>query len=166
MKKARITNDHGLDTKDLAQAKSKYKHVCKAETKITTIILCMSGMGVNEISRMIGIRPNTAGKYIHDFNEGGLEKLLDYGKSPGKPCKLTQTQQGELRDILVNNPQLLTDGMHSKTWGTAEIQSYIDTTYQVQMGKAGIYQMLKRMGFVYEDGTYVLRSDSLEHCPQ
>lgn len=156
MKKASIYNQHGHTPQELILAQEKYKDVCKADIKITVIVLCMCGMGVNQIARVLNIRPNTVGRYIRDYNENGLEQLLDYKKSPGKPSVLTEEERQELRRILEDKPEV--HGYPGRDGWTANlVQQYIADKMNKTMGKAGVYQMLKRMGYVFSKdvGSYI-----------
>ena len=55
MKKAEITNNYGYTKEDIKKLKTKYQDVRKAETKMSVVMLCMDGYGVNQIVNLLNL---------------------------------------------------------------------------------------------------------------
>jgi transposase len=56
-------------------------------------MLCLEVHGVMKISQLLKMSTTTVDKYIRDFNDGGLEELLDYVKASGRPTTLSNAEQ-------------------------------------------------------------------------
>ncbi|OGO93002.1 MAG: hypothetical protein A2Y17_07175 [Clostridiales bacterium GWF2_38_85] len=159
MKKAEITNTHGETKASLKRAISKYSEVKKAEIKITVVMLCMEGYGSNEIAQMLCIHKDTASKYVKLFNEGGLDKLLDYKTSPGRKPRLTEQEKEMLHEALLSTPLDMNCG-ESVNRTTTELQTFIKNEFNKELCTAAILKMLKNMGYSFTRPTYVLAKAS------
>ena len=103
MKALRIENLHGETMESLKQARTS-SLIKKSQIKISVIMLCMDGYNSSAIAGMLHLQAHTVGKYIHAFNEGGLEQLLEYGKGSGRPSKLTEEEKADCEEKLLQTP--------------------------------------------------------------
>ncbi len=88
--------------------------------------------------------------WVHRFEESGLEGLRDKPKSGRKP-RLTQEQMNELCNVLQNNrPDEF--GYSTATWNGTILKEYIEKHYHVVYQKAQVYNLLKKLGFTYQNG--------------
>jgi transposase len=155
MKKAEIQYLHGETKVSLKKAKIEFRKIPKAETKITTIMLCLDGHGVLGIKRMLNMSDKTVSKYIRLFNNGGLEELLKYGKGSGKPPKLSKQERDLLAEKILSTPKECNCG-ESTNWTSKLVQEFIKNEFGKGMGLTGIQALLHRMGFSFTRPTYTL----------
>lgn len=163
MKKATIANTHGETIESLKKAKTKYQDIPKSNTKLTVIIMCLGGNGVLDISKALNMSTTTAGKYIRDFNDGGLEKLLNYVKASGRPSTLSNAEQELCYEVFQQTPKEAGIGV-STNWTSTMMQEFVYKEFGKKMTPTGIQKMLHRMGFSYTRPTYTLaRADKKNH---
>lgn len=155
VKKACITNTHGETIQSLKRAKTKYKDVPKSEAKINVIMQCMDGHGVREIVNLLKLSDKAVSKYIHTFNEGGLEELLKYRTSSGRPCKLSKQEQALVAEVVLSTPKEHGCG-ENVNWTAPLVREFIYKEFGKKMSNVGIQILLHRMGFSFTRPTYVL----------
>lgn len=155
MKKAEITNTHGYTKESLKKAKTEYREIKKAEIKITVIMLCMDGYGVNQIEKMLNMGDRTVSKYISNFNEGGLEKLLEYKTSPGRKSRISLQEIEFVESSLESTPKEMNCG-NSANWTLKDIQNLIKKEFNKCYSIEGIRKILKKRGYAFNRPTYVL----------
>lgn len=134
----------------------KKKVPYKSRIKIQVIILAMEGKQAKEIALYLDLCDDTVGAYIKKFNKGGIDCLLHISKSSGRPPKLTQEQQNELKEVIKKSPQEVGFGT-SVNWTCGTISDYIKEVYKVEMTETGVYEMLVRNKMSYTRTTYVLK---------
>jgi transposase len=159
MKKAEITNTHGYTKERLKKAKSEFREVKKAEIKITVIMLCMDGYGVNQIEKMLNMGDRTVSKYINNFNEGGLEKLLEYKTSSGRKSRMSQQEIEFVEDALESTPKEMNCG-NSVNWTLKNVQTLIKNEFNKKYCIAGIRKILIKREYAFNRPTYVLAKAS------
>ncbi len=109
----------------------------KHETqRLTALYLLKSGQAKNriQVAERLGVTRISVGQWLHAYETGGLEKLLDRGYAPGRVPILTAAQQNRLRSEL-QQPE----GFHSYV----QIQAYIAETFGIQMNYKTVYAMVR-----------------------
>lgn len=159
MKALRITDLHGETLESLKQARTSIQ-IKKSQIKISVIMLCLDGYNSSEIAKMIHLQAHTVGKYIHAFNEGGLELLLEYKKGSGRPCKLTEEEKTDCKEKLLGTPEAAGIGV-GVNWDSRLLQAYIQKAHGKKLSRSNLQKIMKTMGFSYTRPTYVLaKADS------
>ena len=97
----------------------------------------------------------TVSKYIRNFEAGGLDELLKYGKGSGKPPKLNKQERADLSEKILSTLKECGCG-ESMNWTSKLIQDFIQKEFGIQMGLTGIQALLHRMGFSFTRPTYTL----------
>jgi len=102
-------------------------HLCSPEEdlpahRLQIIMLSAAGKRVPEISEEVNLHPINVRKWIHRFNEYGLDGLRS-GKSPGRPPVFSEDQRLRICDIANTNPRLL--GLHYSRWSLQRLRRYL-----------------------------------------
>lgn len=159
MKALQIIDLHGETMESLKQSRTS-SLIKKSQIKISVIMLCVDGYTGSAIAQMMHLQPHTVGKYIHSFNEGGLDQLLGYGKGSGRPGKLTEEEKADCREKLLGSPEAAGIGI-GVNWDSRVFQAYIQKAHGKTLSRSNLQKIMKTMGFSYTRPTYVLaKADS------
>jgi transposase len=90
--------------------------------RLQIIMLSAAGKRVPEISEEVKLHPINVRKWIHRFNEQGLEGLRS-GKSPGRPPVFSEEQRAQIVQIARTNPRQL--GLHYTRWSLQRLRRYL-----------------------------------------
>ncbi|MBW7881237.1 MAG: helix-turn-helix domain containing protein [Caldilineaceae bacterium] len=90
--------------------------------RLQIIMLSSAGKRVPEISEEVHLHPINVRKWIHRFNEYGLDGLRS-GKSPGRPPVFTDEQRAKIVEIAATNPRNL--GLHYSRWSLQRLRRYL-----------------------------------------
>ena len=96
-------------------------------------------------------------RYVYQFMVYGLPGVA-FQKSAGRPPKLTATQKGELKRLLVDGPQA--GGFSGGCWRAPMIQVLIQQRFGVVYNVFYLAEFLKHLGFSYQKAKFV--SDHLD----
>jgi transposase len=113
--------------------------------RLKVIDLSSQGFSAPELSGMFDLSAGTIRRYLHDYNEAGLDGLRP-GYGQGRPPTLTWTKT-EWLDLLAQSPAdlpLLDSG--AQNWTHALLRQYLATYEQVQVTQATISKALHRAG--------------------
>jgi transposase len=128
-----------LDTEINSTADAKWYR------RLKVIDLSGQGFSVPKLSRILRSRLRHICRYIHAYNESGLDGLQpEYGQ--GRPPTLTWTKAQWL-DLLSPSPAdlaLLESG--AQNWTHALLRQYMATYEQIQVTQATISKALRRGG--------------------
>jgi len=159
MKALRIIDLHGETMESLKQARTG-SMIKKSQIKISVIMLCIDGYNSSGIAQMLHLQPHTVGKYIHSYNEGGLDQLLEYGKGSGRPGKLTEDEKADCKEKLLDTPEAAGIDV-GVNWDSRLLQVYIQKVHGKTLSRSNLQKIMKAMGFSYTRPTYVLaKADS------
>jgi transposase len=162
VKKLSINDYHDETLKSLKMARNAAE-TKKAQIKITVVMMCWNGKSANQIATDLDIHVQTACRYINAFNEGGLEKLLDYNKSPGRKTILTEQEIEMCKEMFMLTPEEINFAINVN-WDTGVMQKYILQEFGKKIDRSNIHRMLKKHGFSYTRPTYTLaRADKKNH---
>jgi len=90
--------------------------------RLMIVQLSAEGKRVPEISEEVDLHPINVRKWIHRFNERGLEGLRS-GKSPGRPPLFTDEQRQQISLIAETNPRSL--GLQFSRWSLQRLRKYL-----------------------------------------
>jgi transposase len=90
--------------------------------RLQIIILSAAGKRVPEISEEVNLHPINVRKWIHRFNEHGLDGLRS-GKSPGRPPVFSEEQRAQIVQIARTNPRQF--GLHYTRWSLQRLRRYL-----------------------------------------
>ena len=90
--------------------------------RLQIIMLSAAGKRVPEISEEVNLHPINVRKWIHRFNEQGLDGLRS-GKSPGRPPVFSEEQREQIVQIARTNPRQL--GLHYTRWSLQRLRRYL-----------------------------------------
>ncbi|MEZ4712133.1 MAG: helix-turn-helix domain-containing protein [Caldilineaceae bacterium] len=90
--------------------------------RLLIVQLSAQGKRVPEISEEVDLHPINVRKWIHRFNESGLEGLRS-GKSPGRPPLFTERQRRDILRVATSNPRHL--GQQFSRWSLQRLRHYL-----------------------------------------
>jgi transposase len=128
-----------LDTEMNSTADAKWYR------RLKIIDLSGQGFSVPELSRLFDLGADAIRRYIHTYNEAGLDGLRP-GYGQGRPPTLTWTKVQWL-DLLSQSPAdlaLLESG--AQNWTQALLRQYLAAYHQVQVTQATLSKALRRAG--------------------
>lgn len=132
------------DTKDLRLFK-----------RYQAILQYLKGQSINEIADFIGCSEKTIYNYVNAYKSNGLVGLIP-GESPGRPRLLTEEQEQELYEAIVNKQPVDFDFPAEMNWTSFLIRDWIKQEYDVTFTDRAVRIMLHRLGLSYTRPTYTL----------
>lgn len=81
--------------------------------------------------------------WVNAFNKGGL-KALDPKTSPGRPSRLTKSQQEELKKDVLMNPRQL--GYDFSNWEGKSASHHVRKKFDVKLGVRAAQKLLRSLG--------------------
>lgn len=112
--------------------------------RLMIILLSAQGHKVQDISREVDLHPINVRKWIHRYNEHGLDGLRS-GKSPGRPPVFTAAQRQAIVDIASADPNSL--NLPFTQWSLQRLRKYlIDDEVVDQISVETIRQILRAHG--------------------
>ncbi len=119
------------------------------------VLLSAKRLGVHEISLTVGLHPINVRKWIHRFNQRGIDGLYPR-RSPGRPRLFDDGQRQEIVRLAQTAPDAL--GLEFSSWSLQRLRSQL-----IQRGIVGdisaeaIRQELLRGGLIFEGRHWVAR---------
>lgn len=156
MARLTITNSHGFTPDDLRKWEKKQTNI-NFRIRVTAVRLVMEGWTGKDVAQMCNLHRQSVSTYVKTFNEGGMEALLDRKFGAGRPTRLTDEQQEELKQTILTTSPSDHDLGCAVSWTTPIIRIYLKKTYDVEMSQTGILRMLWRLRLSYTRPTYVLK---------
>jgi transposase len=92
------------------------------EQRLRIVRLSAQGCRVQEVSRAVDLHPINVRKWIHRFNEDGIEGLRS-GKSPGRPPVFSAQQREHIVEIASVDPRQL--DMNFSQWSLQRLRKYL-----------------------------------------
>lgn len=112
---------------------------------------------VPEVAERLGVSAATLYRWLHVFILHGVASLRPR-RSPGRPAKLTPTQQARRRDLVVAGP--LAAGYPSGCWRCLQLRDLIQREFQQTYTPHYIATLLAALGLSYQKARFV--SDHLD----
>jgi transposase len=126
--------------------------------------LHLEGRTFTEIADILGRTYQSISTYWKSYQEGGLSDL-EIGHSPGSRRKLTDEQERQLTQVIVNKQPADVGFEARHTWTLAVIASWINREFDEAFTEKGVSKMLARLGFSYTKATYTLaKADAAEQA--
>jgi transposase len=90
--------------------------------RLMIVLLSAQGSQVQDISREVDLHPINVRKWIHRYNQEGIDGLRS-GKSPGRPVVFSSDQREEIVSIARIDPRQL--GLNSSQWSLERLRHYL-----------------------------------------
>ena len=101
---------------------------------------------VQELCETFKLCEATIRKYIHSYNEGGLDKLAP-GKSPGRPPKIGNWTKKQWDKVLEQTPdQYEKLNTQSRQWTLERLHKYLVAYHQISVSLSSVYRSLRKTG--------------------
>jgi len=121
--------------------------------RVSIILLSAKRQGVHEISMMVGLHPINVRKWIHRFNQMGIDGLYPR-RSPGRPRLFDETQRQEIVRLARTSPDTL--GLEFGNWSLQRLrQELIERGVVPEISAEAIRQELRKGGLVFEDRQWI-----------
>jgi transposase len=112
-------------------------------------------MGVQEISMAVGLHPINVRKWVHRFNQKGIDGLYPR-RSPGRPRLFDEKQRQEIIRLAQTSPNTL--GLTFSSWSLQRLRSQlIQRGIVPEISAEAIRQELLKGGLVFEERHWVPR---------
>jgi len=117
--------------------------------------LSLGRVRVQDISASVGMHPINVRKWIHRFNESGIDGLYPR-KSPGRPRLFSSRQRQAILDLSTSDPARL--GLGFSVWSLQRLrQQLIRRGVVREISAETIRQELLKAGLVFEGRRWVPR---------
>lgn len=121
--------------------------------RVSIILLSARRQGVQEISMMVGLHPINVRKWIHRFNQMGIDGLYPR-RSPGRPRLFDDSQRQEIVRLARTPPDAL--GLDFPSWSLQRLrQELIERGVVPEISAEAIRQELRKGGLVFEDRQWI-----------
>lgn len=129
------------------------------------LYLFLSGYKIKDVAAIVGLAMSTV-CYLHaQYKKEGLKGIPDKPIT-GRPCRLTQEQEAELKSLIVDKVPAEVGFPADFNWTAGLIRDYIIHKYGFTYSIRGITKMLDRLGLSYTRPTYVLAKADKEKQAQ
>ena len=115
--------------------------------RIHAVLYFVDGKWVVEIAAVLHLGAQTIRDYLAAFILKGMDSF-QYKRPPGRPPKLTKTQQKELAELITAGPEAA--GYRSACWTAVMVQDLILYHFQVEYHPHYIANLLDQWVFVPE----------------
>ena len=126
-------------------------------TYFLAILAVMDGQSVAQVARVLRVHEKTVAAWVCTFCCYGLHGV-PHKKSPGRPAKLTPSQQATLATRIEEGP--VKAGCSGAGWRSPMIQQWIYERFGVFSNVFSIAQLLKNLGLSFHKAAFV--SDHLD----
>lgn len=137
------------------QAMKETKNI-RMYKRYQVIFLKLTGKTIREIANTVKVSERTVDYYWVAYREKGLEGLVPK-KPTGQPKKLTDDQEFELLDLIINNTPAGVGFPASYNWNAGIIREYVLREYNVKYSIRGMTMVLHRLGLSFTRPTYTLK---------
>jgi putative transposase len=112
--------------------------------RLLSIAAVVDGASRADAAKIGGMDRQTLRDWVHRFNEGGPDGLMNH-VAPGAAPKLTAAQQAELAALVERGPIPAVDGV--VRWRACDLVQWIYEQFAVSVSDATVYRLLDRLGF-------------------
>ena len=104
------------------------------------------GVSVEQLSRIFNVSQATIRRYVHAFNEGGLDALKPI-KPTGRPPKIGNWTKGNWDEILERTPnQYEKLNTKSRQWTLERLALYAKEYHNIDVTISCVYKALRKTG--------------------
>jgi transposase len=119
------------------------------------IHLLLMGETQKYIAKLINRGVDTVGNYVKAYCTFGLQGL-ELQTSPGRPRQLTEEQEQQLYQTIVEKTPADVGFPANMNWTSGIVRDWVYKYFQVKYSERGARELLYRMGFSYTRPTYTL----------
>lgn len=127
--------------------------------RIHALLHLAAGQTVAEVAELLHLGEQTVRDYLAAFLLRGMASLA-YRRSPGRPPKLTKTQQQKLVAVITAGP--LAAGYETGCWSALLIQDWIGRHFGVEYHPHYLCQLLQNLGLSFQKARFM--SDHLNEA--
>jgi transposase len=131
-------------SRDMDMAKRKRDFAALEKRRIEGMRLIGRGLNQSEVSRRLGVSTTSVRRWIALHAAQG-KSGLKHGGQVGRPTRLDEDQQAQLRTLLLAGPRA--QGFESALWTLRRVAQVIETTFDVELSESGTWHVLRRLGF-------------------
>lgn len=116
-------------------ADNKYVH------RVSMVNLILAGMPAEELSVYCGYSKRTLMSWVQKVDDNGWDSLISK-KQEGRPKRLTNQQEEEIRQALTDDPEKC----GYNVWDGPSLSDYIAKKYDVVLGVRACQKLMHRLG--------------------
>jgi len=132
-----------FETDELRRLAGKAKDADQVR-RLLALAAVFDGMDREEAARIGGMDRQTLRDWVNRFNRQGPEGLIN-AKPPGRPPKLSQEQQEELRQLVEAGPDPQKHGI--SRWRCVDLKRVLGERFGVDLSTVSLGRVLKKLGF-------------------
>lgn len=106
------------------------------------IWLRKKGKSIAEIMDATGYARGTISTLVKKYNSNGIDALIDQRRFNGHDLRLSDEQQGILRETVASQPD--------KQWTCAKVREFIQNEFKIEVTDVCAWGYLKRLGFSFQ----------------
>jgi transposase len=110
--------------------------------RLLAVAMVLEGVSRTEAATCNGMDRQTLRDWVHRYNEGGVDALKSR-ESPGRTPYLTEAQMAELRQLVVNGPDLATDKV--VRWRIADLHGVVKRRFSVDVHQSTVGKWLHQL---------------------
>lgn len=119
------------------------------ERLIAISLYVVNSMSMQNIATTLGRNPDTIGRWISKYFEGGIDAIADNRGGDNKSF-LSVSQKKELKHIITNSYPIIYKG-----WDGKIIVDLIQSRYGVTYTRGGVYALLKSLKLTHKIATKI-----------
>lgn len=116
---------------------SRYDH------RLHGLLLLTAGLSCREVAGLFGEDETTIQRWIHRFEQGGLQALRESERS-GRPRSLRPEQWAEVEEDLGKSPRDF--GLRAAAWDGISLSEHLGQRYGVRLGVRQCQRIFRQMG--------------------
>jgi transposase len=125
--------------------------------RLDAILLSLQRHTTGRIAQLLQADRSRVHAWISQWNQYGLQGLFE-GHRSGRPCRLSNAQQEQIKDIVESGP--VAYGLNTGVWTSPLLAQIIQEECQVEYHPGHVRRLLQRWGFsVQRPTTRLVRAD-------
>lgn len=112
--------------------------------RIQSILWIDEGMKANEVAEKIGRCRQSVGDFVKLFNQGGIERLLQIGRGPGRSSQLKRNHRKTMLRWIVKGPRQT--GLSFSNWDCPRLVWQIKKIWGITLSDEQIRRILHQEG--------------------
>ena len=133
----------GLSAEEFRQAAVASDDADQAR-RLLALAAVREGMSRTQAARLGGMDRQTLRDWVHAFNGRGIEGLVN-ATSPGRPRKLTQAHEAEIKALVETGPDPKSDGI--VRWRRCDLAGIVKERHGIDVDEDTMGRVLRRLGF-------------------
>lgn len=125
---------------------------CRVIKRVSVLLAVARQEAIETISTTFQVGISTIYDWLSSFLANGPSSLT-YQRAPGRPAKLTKTQKGHLRDLLVAGPAGA--GFATACWTSRLVQAVIEREFGIRYSLHYVTELLHNLGFTFQKARFV-----------